>query len=200
VALGIVLLVYLTVGAVTLGVLGPAALSHSTAPLADVVRAAGLPGLAWVVRIGAGIAVAGVLLALIAGVSRTTLAMARRRDLPAPLAAIHPRSQVPHRAELAVAVAVLLLVSFGDIRSAIGFSSVTVLVYYAIANASALTLGRDRTRRLPVQALAVVGLVGCVVLAVSLPWHTTLTGFGVLALGALWYLLRQRAAGRLIHE
>ncbi len=192
-ALGLVLLVYLTVGAVALAVLGPGPLGRSTAPLADVVAAAGMPGLAWLVRAGAGVAVTGVLLALVAGVGRTTLAMARRRDLPGFLDAVHPRYQVPHRAEVAVALAVVVLVSLADLRGAIGFSSFTVLVYYAIANASALTLRREPGRRLPVQALAVVGLVGCLTLAATLPWRSTVSGLAVLAAGAAWYGLRRLA-------
>ena len=56
----------------------------------------------------------------------------------------------------------------------------TILVYYAIANASALTLpGRGRN------VIAVVDLVGCVVLAVSLPWPSLVAGVAVLAVGAL---------------
>jgi basic amino acid/polyamine antiporter, APA family len=196
VALGLVLVVYLVVGAVALGVLGSARLARSPAPLADVVAAAGAPGLAWLVRIGAGIAVTGVLLALIAGVGRTTLAMARRRDLPGFLDAVHPRFRVPHRAELAVALAVVALVSFGDLRGAIGFSSVTVLVYYAIANASALTLGREPGRRLPVQAVAGVGLVGSLMLAATLPWRSTVAGLTVLAVGAIGYAVRRRLGSR----
>ena len=43
----------------------------------------------------------GALLALIAGIGRTALAMARDGELPRWLAAVHPRFQVPHRAELA---------------------------------------------------------------------------------------------------
>ncbi|WP_433530130.1 APC family permease [Micromonospora sp. CA-263727] len=189
-ALGLVLAIYLVLAVVTLGVLGPARLAVSAAPLADVVTAAGLPGLAWVVRAGATVAVTGVLLSLVAGVGRTTLAMARRRDLPAVLAAVHPVHRVPHRAELAVAAVVILVVTLADVRSAIGFSSVTVLVYYAITNAAALTLGRAPERKLPVQALAVAGLVGCVLLAVNLPLPTVLAGFGILALGATWYAVR----------
>jgi APA family basic amino acid/polyamine antiporter len=190
-ALLLVLAIYLVVGAVALAVLGPDRLGHSTAPLADVVGVAGVPGLAWLVRIGAGIAVTGVLLALIAGIGRTTLAMARRRDLPGFLSVVHPRFRVPHRAEIAVALAVIVLVSFGDLRGAIGFSSMTVLVYYAIANASALTLGPEPGRRLPVRAVAVVGLVGCLVLVATLPWRSTVIGLAVLAVGALGYLLRR---------
>ncbi|MEU7618589.1 APC family permease [Micromonospora rifamycinica] len=191
-ALGVVLAVYLVLAVVAVGVLGPDRLAASAAPLADVVTVAGLPGLAWVVRAGATVAVTGVLLSLLAGVGRTVLAMARRRDVPGVLAAVHPARQVPHRAELAVAAVVVALVALGDVRGAIGFSSCTVLVYYAITNAAAATLGRDRTRRLPVRALAVLGLVGCLLLAVSLPPASVLAGFGVLALGALWYALRRR--------
>ncbi|WFE58303.1 APC family permease [Micromonospora sp. WMMD712] len=191
-ALGVVLAIYLVLAVVALGVLGPGRLGASAAPLADVVTAAGLPGLAWVVRAGATVAVTGVLLSLVAGVGRTLLAMARRRDVPHGLAAVHPVRRVPHRAELAVAAVVTAVVLVGDVRGAIGFSSCTVLVYYAITNASALTLGRDPGRRLPVRLLAVLGLVGCVALAVSLPLASVLAGFGVLALGAAWYALRPR--------
>ncbi|MEU6022222.1 APC family permease [Micromonospora sp. NPDC047134] len=189
-ALGLVLVIYLVLAVIALGVLGPDRLAASAAPLAEVVTAAGLPGLDWVVRAGATVAVTGVLLSLVAGVGRTTLAMARRRDLPAALATVHPVRRVPHRAELAVAAVVILVVMLADVRGAIGFSSVTVLVYYAITNAAALTLGRDRDRRLPVQALAGAGLVGCILLAVNLPLGSVLAGFGVLALGSAWYALR----------
>jgi APA family basic amino acid/polyamine antiporter len=195
-ALGAVLAIYLVLAVVALGVLGEDRLAASTAPLADVVATAGLPGLAWLVRAGATVAVTGVLLSLLAGVGRTTLAMARRRDLPGTLAAVHPRYGVPHRAELAVAAVVAVVVTLGDVRGAIGFSSCTVLVYYAIANASALTLGRDPARKAPVQLLAALGLVGCLVLAVSLPPTSVLAGFGVLALGAAGYALRRAVTHR----
>ncbi|MEU5937691.1 APC family permease [Micromonospora sp. NPDC047548] len=191
-ALGVVLAIYLLVAVVAVGVLGADRLAASAAPLVDVVTAAGLPGLAWVVRAGATVAVTGVLLSLVAGVGRTLLAMARRRDMPGALAAVHPVHRVPHRAELAVAAVVVVVVALGDVRGAIGFSSCTVLVYYAIANASALTLGRDPARKLPVQLLAALGLVGCLLLAVGLPLTSVLAGFGVLALGAAWYAVRHR--------
>lgn len=191
-ALGAVLAIYLTLAVVALGVLGADRLASTDAPLVEVVTAAGHPGLAWLVRAGAAVAVTGVLLSLLAGVGRTMLAMARRHDLPGALAAIHPRHRVPHRAELAVAAVVAVVVTVGDIRGAIGFSSCTVLVYYAITNASALTLGPDPARRVPVRLLAALGLVGCLVLAVNLPLPSVLAGFGVLALGALGYAVRNR--------
>ncbi|MEH0934309.1 APC family permease [Micromonospora psammae] len=195
-ALGVVLAVYLVLGVVTVGVLGADRLAASAAPLADVVTAAGLPGLAWVVRAGATVAVTGVLLSLLAGVGRTLLAMARRRDVPGALDAVHPVHRVPHRAELAVATVVIVVVALGDVRGAIGFSSCTVLVYYAITNAAALTLGRDPARKLPVRLLAGLGLAGCLLLAVNLPPASVLTGLGVLALGAAGYALHHARPAR----
>jgi len=122
--------------------------------------------------------------------------MARRGDLPRPLSAVHERQRVPHRAQLAVGVAVAVLVSVADLRGAIGFSSFTVLVYYAIANASALTLAGQPGHLLPVRSTAVVGLVGCVALAVALPWRSVVAGLAVLAIGALGFWIRRLLIGR----
>jgi APA family basic amino acid/polyamine antiporter len=191
-ALGITLAVYACVAVAALGVLGADGLGRAGAPLADAVRAAGVPGLVPVVRAGAAVAALGSLLALILGVSRTTLAMARDRHLPGALAAVHPRFHVPHRAELAVGAVVAVLAATVDVRGAIGFSSFGVLAYYALANASAWTLdAAPRARAVPL-----VGLVGCAALAFALPWTSVATGAGVLAVGVAAYGARRWAAGR----
>ena len=190
-ALGVVLAIYATLAVACLMVLGTDRLAGAQAPLAELVAAAQLPALVPVVRVGAAIAVTGVLLTLLAGVGRTVLAMARRRDLPGVLDAVQPRYRVPARAELLVAVAVIALVSLGDIREAIGFSSFTVLVYYAIANASAWTLRREPGgARWPWHALAVAGLVGCLVLAATLPLSSVIVGLVVLAAGLIYHAAR----------
>lgn len=188
-ALGITLAVYTLVAVAVLSVLGSTGLATATAPLADAVTAAGHPGLAPVVRVGASVAALGSLLALILGVSRTTLAMARDRHLPGALAAVHPRFDSPHRAEVAVGVIVAVLAACVDIRGAIGFSSFAVLAYYAIANASAWTL-QPRRRIIPA-----LGLAGCLVLAVTLPAISVLSGLAVIAAGAVLYLIRRRGPG-----
>ncbi|RZB17759.1 amino acid permease [Streptomyces sp. F001] len=189
-ALGIALAVYTCVAVAVLSVLGSEGLGQAGAPLADAVRSAGVPGLVPVVRVGAAVAALGSLLALILGVSRTTLAMARDRHLPGALSAVHPRFQVPHRAELAVGVVVAALAATVDVRGAIGFSSFGVLAYYAVANASAWTLDTAPARRV----VPVVGLLGCVVLAFSLPGTSVVAGAGVLAVGAVAYGVRRRMA------
>jgi APA family basic amino acid/polyamine antiporter len=191
-ALGITLVVYVIVAVAVLSVLGAAGLGAAPAPLALAVRAAGLPELVPLVRVGAAVAALGSLLALILGVSRTTLAMARDRHLPGALAAVHPRSRVPHRAELAVGVLVAALAATVDVRGAIGFSSFGVLAYYAVANAAAWTLDSAAVARV----LPALGLLGCVTLAFSLPAVSVLVGAAVLAVGAAAYGVRLRAASR----
>ena len=181
-SLGIALAVYVSVAVTVLSVLGPA-LSRSAAPLADAVRAAGAHGFEPFVRIGAAVAALGSLLSLILGVSRTALAMARDGHLPSALAAVHPRFGVPHRAEVAVGALVAVVAAVADVRAAIGFSSFAVLLYYAIANASAWTLSPSPARRV----IPAVGLAGCLLLVVSLPHGAALTGLAAVVLGAaIW--------------
>ncbi|MZF56797.1 amino acid permease [Streptomyces sp. SID5594] len=194
IALGITLVVYATVAVGVLSVLGPSDLAAAGAPLTDAARAAGADWLVPVVRIGAAVAALGSLLALILGVSRTTLAMARDRHLPHALAAVHPKFKVPHRAELLVGAVVAVAAATGDVRGAIGFSSFGVLAYYAIANASAWTLTPAEGR--PARIIPALGLAGCLVLAFALPLSSVVTGTAVLVVGAAAYGTRRATARR----
>lgn len=188
IALSIAILVYAIVGVTLLGSLGPAGLAASTAPVRDAALAGGWSWTSPVVTVGAALASLGALLALIAGVGRTTLAMAREADLPRWLSAVHPRFHVPHRAEIVVAVIVGVLVLTVDLRGAIGFSSFGVLLYYLIANLSAFSQG-NRERRFP-RVLLVAGAVGCITLVVTLPVASIVGGVVVLAAGVLYRVVR----------
>ena len=133
-----------------------------------------------------------MLLSLIVGVSRTVFAMASNHDLPGFLAAVHPRYRVPHRAEIGVGILVATVAALADIRSAIGFSSFAVLTYYAVANASAFTLPASQ-RRWP-RGFAVAGLLGCAVLAFSLPIASVVGGSALLITGVAVFMVRRRRA------
>lgn len=194
IALGITLVVYAVVAISVLGVLGPQGLAQADAPLSDATRAAGADWLVPVVRVGGAGAALGSLLALILGVSRTTLAMARDRHLPHGLAAVHPKFNVPHRAELLVGAVVAVVAATADVRGAIGFSSFGVLAYYAIANASAWTLTPDEGR--PARVIPVLGLAGCLIMAFALPLSSVIWGAAVLALGAAASGVRRAVAAR----
>jgi APA family basic amino acid/polyamine antiporter len=181
-ALAGAVLVYAVVAVGVLTSLGPSAAAASTSPVADAV---GLSSWGWaevVLRCGASLAAAGALLALVAGLGRTSLAMAREGDLPRWLDAVHPRFQVPHRAELTVAAVVVALVLTVDLRGAIGFSSFGVLLYYFVANAAAHRQPSS-ARRFP-RWLQVLGAAGCVVLVATLPWQSVAGGIGVFVVGA----------------
>jgi APA family basic amino acid/polyamine antiporter len=80
-----------------------------------------------------------------------------------------------------VGVVVAVVAAQVDVRGAIGFSSFAVLMYYAIANASAFTLGR--------RVIPTIGLFGCLVLAFLLPISSVLVGAAVVALGAAAYVV-----------
>jgi APA family basic amino acid/polyamine antiporter len=190
-ALGITVAVYVVVGVASLVAGGSDLLASSTSPLASVLSAADRSSVEPVVRVGAALASLGALLALMTGIGRTALAMAREGDLPRWLGAVHPRHRVPHRAEVALAVVVAALVLTTDLRGALGFSSFGVLVYYAIANASAFTQPTAQ-RRWP-RVLQIIGVLGCLTLAFSLPLASVLAGLGALAVGLLGRLVRQRA-------
>ena len=190
IALGATVVVYAVVAVSVLLALGPAGVSASNAPLAEAVSAGSWDWAVPVVRFGAAAAALGALLALIAGIGRTGLAMARHDDLPRWLSAVHPRFGVPHRAEIVLAVVVCLLILVVDLRGAIGFSSLGVLVYYLIANLSALTQPAA-DRRYP-RALQILGALGCVILVVTLPTTTVLIGLGVFAVGLAYRFVRLR--------
>ncbi|QIG41264.1 APC family permease [Microbacterium sp. 4R-513] len=184
------LVVYTAVAIAVLSSLGPEGTAASTEPVAAAVEASGRDWAVPVVRVGAAVASLGALLALIAGIGRTSFAMAREGDLPRFLAAVHPRWHVPHRAEVAVGVVVVLLVALVDLRGAIGFSSFGVLLYYLVANIAAFRQRSD-VRRYP-RVLQIVGALGCLVLVVTLPWQAVVAGVVVLAIGVAYRLLRVR--------
>ncbi len=193
-ALGLAVLVYAAVAVALLTVLGPDGTAATAAPVAALAEASGWSWTSPVVRVAAAAASLGALLALVAGVGRTTLAMAREGDLPRALAAVHPRHRVPHRAEGLLGLVVVALVLTVDLRGAIGFSSFGVLLYYLVANLAAAT--QDRAHRRYPRALQAVGAVGCVLLAVTLPVGSVVGGLVVLAAGAAWRAVRLRVGAR----
>ncbi len=194
IALGVVVVLYAAIGTSLLHVLGPDGLAATTAPLATAVAVGGWGWAVPIVRAGGALAALGALLALVAGVGRTILAMARQGDLPRWLAGIHPKYQVPHRAEAVLAVVVAGLVLFTDLRGVIGFSSFGVLLYYFVANLAAFSQTGSQ-RRFP-KALQVAGVVGCVVLVATLPWQSVATGVAVYVVGVISRALRLALARR----
>ncbi len=191
IGLGIVVLLYTAVAVVLIQILGTAGIAQTTKPLATAL------GDSWalpLVQIAASLASLGALLALVAGIGRTTMAMARENDLPHWLSAVHPRFSTPYRAEAVAGAAVLVLVAFFDLGTAIGFSSFGVLVYYLIANISAIK--QPRAERTSPVWLGVSGAVGCVVVVAALPTGAVMGGLAMFAVGFGYRAVRLQLGAR----
>ncbi len=187
VALGSAAILYLLVATTALSVIGTTRLAQSTSPLQDTMAAVGS-------AVGVAIVGAGALLTTfneglsdLLGVSRVAFAMGRESDLPATLAKLG-KEQNPWRSVLFVGAVSMVVAAFGDFVSAVAVSSFGTLLYYVIANLSALRL--PRASRMFPRTLAAAGLVGCLGLAFSLAPQDVAIGVAILLAGLLFRFVR----------
>jgi APA family basic amino acid/polyamine antiporter len=160
-----------------------AAISGSAAPLVPIVN----QPWAQFVEIGAILAMLGVLLNLILGLSRVWLAMGRRSDMPAKLGTVSPTGS-PTAAVALTGVVVASVALVGDVRATWSFSAFAVLLYYAITNAAALRLS-DEQRRFP-RWTSWAGTASCAFLSFWVDPLTWGIGAGVVALGLTYRFIR----------
>jgi len=193
VAVGIVVAIYVLLAFVVLRRPGASHLADVDAPLAEAAPAGG----AWphVIGLLAVAAAGGALVALLAGVGRTAMAMARGGDVPTVLAHRN-RKDVPVVAEGVAASAAIALVWWGNVGFAIAMSSAAVLAYYAVSNAAAMA-ARRRGARMPVPPLlSGLGAAVCVALAASLEPRALAAAGAVMAVTLLGRSLRRSRGGR----
>jgi basic amino acid/polyamine antiporter, APA family len=184
---------YLLVAAAAIGAAGVAGLSGTGAPLAEAMRVAGRPALVPVVALGAMAAMLGVLLSQLLGLSRMAFAMARRGDLPRGLAHVSDRTGAPSYAVLAVGAAAVAVAALGELRPITAAAAFAILVYYGIANISALRMPADK--KLFPDVVPMVGLLACGALAFSLDARTLIAGAVLLAAGAAVRLVVRALGG-----
>lgn len=137
-----------------------------------------------VVAIGAIVAMLGVLLNLILGLSRVLLAMGRRGDMPTATARLNASGTTPVVAVVVVAIIITALTLLGDVRTTWTFSAFTVLIYYGLTNAAALRL--PPKDRLYPRTFSWAGLAGCFFLAFWVSVWAWVVGLGLIALGLAW--------------
>lgn len=164
------------------------------ATLENVLHMVGTsPTVRTVVAVTAIAAMLGVLLNLLLGLSRVALAMGRQGDLPPAFARLDAKGQTPVAAVVGVAVVILLVVATGSVKAAWSFSAVTVLIYYGLTNLAALRL--QATGRLAPRWVSVVGLIGCVGLALLVDPPYVIAGLVVVGAAAAWYVLARLFGG-----
>lgn len=186
-ALGIVLAIYALVAWATTRAYADAIVWPET-PVASLVTD---PIANRVLLTIGGVACLGSLMGILAGLSRTSLAMARDGELPGALARISPRTHAPAVAEGAMAALAIVLVLVAPPVLLVALSSTSVLAYYALGHLGALRMRRSlrsdagaapgawrRAAWVPAW-VSILGLALCALLVVTLPWY------GVVA-SALW--------------
>jgi APA family basic amino acid/polyamine antiporter len=194
--LAVTLAVYIAVGFAILtlhpggGMMPGLTPSSATVTLTQLVEPTSLGHLAPLITVGAAAAMLGVLLNLILGLSRVALAMARRSDLPGPLAHLTESDASPRNAILFVAAIILSLTLIGDVKTTWSLSAFTVLIYYATANLCALRQPPEE-RRFP-RAISLLGLLTCLSLSAFVEPTAWQTGLALIALGLLWHKLARR--------
>lgn len=187
-SLTLVVMLYAVVALALVHALGAADLADTSRPFVTALDAAGHSAFVPVIQVIAAVAAGGALLSLSLGVSRTMFAMARDGHLPRAVTLLSGASRVPRAAELCAGALIIILVALGDLGASIAFSSFCVLLYYAIANASAWTLSSTWTHR----AITAVGFAGCIVLALNLTMPTIGAGCAVVGIGVITYSFRTR--------
>ena len=133
------------------------------APLAVAAQIMAMPRVSGLLSFAGMVAMLGVLLNLILGLSRVVLAMGRRNDIPSSFARLNRTATTPTLAVILTGLIVGALTLIGDIKTTWSFSAFSVLIYYSITNLSALQLSKEE--RLYSRIVPVAGLFFCVFLA-----------------------------------
>jgi APA family basic amino acid/polyamine antiporter len=188
-AVGIVFVLSAATLVALLAGLGVEGLAAATVPVAELAP----PGWELVLRAAAGLACIGSLAGVLAGLSRTGMAMARDGELPSALARVSGRTATPVVSDLSVAVVAVVGVLLLEPVQVIGISACAVLGYYAIAHLAALRAGPELGLG---RGIPIAGLAGCLLVAATTSWPALLGVVVALAvaLGVRALVGRVRAA------
>ena len=193
-ALGTATGLYVLVAVTAIAVLGAPALARSSSPLEATMTAVGSAAGVAIIAAGALLTTFNEGLSDLLGVSRVAFAMSRETDLPQGLAQLG-NGHNPWRSVLFVGAIAILVAGFAPFTLAIAVSSFGTLLYYSVANLSALRLKKEQ-RKFP-SALSVAGLIGCVGLAFSLDLQEIEIGLAILLAGLLYRSIRLVAMRKL---
>lgn len=189
--LGASMILYVSVAWVAIAVTGSELLGGATqsqaAPLEVVAQRFTFPETRYVIAFGAVTSMLGVLINLVLGLSRVTLSMGRRGDLPRNFARLDQSGRTAPTAVIGVSLLIAILIVIGNVKTTWSFSAFTVLIYYAITNMAAIKMTNEE--RLYPRSIAWLGLISCLFLAFWVEPTVWATGLGLIAIGLLWWRL-----------
>ena len=164
--LGITVLCYLIISWVTLSIVDPEIVMNSKTPLLIAMDLSAMSEFSFLIVFGSSIAMTSVFLALMPGISRIYVAMARDGILPRGLSTIHKKYNSAYISEVLVLVTVIIGIYQLNVIDSIKLSSFFILVYYSITNLSVIRL--EKGQRIYTVAIAYYGLFMCIIFASSL--------------------------------
>ena len=181
ITISIAIVLYVLVSVVAIGVSGTETMAGSKSPLQVAANALHTPGIKIIITIGASTAMLGVLLSQILGISRMMFAMRRRNDLWPAFQRVHTKNSVPHLGIFTTGIIILILCVFGTFEFILASAAFTILLYYSITNLAALRQPKQERRHGKV--VPVLGLTGCLLMAISLDFDVIISGISVLLAG-----------------
>lgn len=172
----------------------------SSLPIAYYVTRSIGPTWSTVVILGVVLAVINATLAIVLQFSRVIYSTARDQSWPTPvnqaLMRIHPRFKTPWISVLVVGSLGIILTFFGSVVSAITFTSVMIIILYALIAISALVhrLGRLKTNALSFRMWLwplppIIALAGVVLALTQQTTHDLITCAAIFSAGMLYYVI-----------
>ena len=164
--LGITVIIYLLISWVTLSIVEPQIIMNSRTPLLIAMDLSSMSEFSFLIVFASSIAMASVFLALMPGISRIYVAMARDGILPGALSTIHKKFNSAYISELIVFITVVVGIYQLNVINSIKLSSFFILIYYSITNLSVIKLKKNQ--RIYSVLVAYYGIFMCIVFASSL--------------------------------
>jgi APA family basic amino acid/polyamine antiporter len=163
IGLGITIFVYIVINWLTLSILNPNIIANVNTPLRLAMDVSNFSEFSFLIGFGSSIAMFSVFLALMPGISRIYVAMARDGFLPVSFSKIHSKNNSAYFSEIVVLLFVLIGIYSLDVIPAIKLSSFFILIYYSITNLCVLKLSNNQ--RIYPKNIALYGFVVCILLA-----------------------------------
>jgi APA family basic amino acid/polyamine antiporter len=188
-ALGISAVLYFLVSYTAIGTIGYIGLSHSASPLADAITITGNSFAVWLISIGGIVAAASVLITTILGASRVVFAMARNKQLPEFIAAVHPTFETPYVSIIIMGLLMALAAFIGDLKQTLSLASFSLILSHMLVNYAALKLDKNKQKfKAPFRPIPqLLGIISCGILTISLLQDIWAMAFGVLLAGIVFY-------------
>ncbi len=192
----IVTVFYILTAVGALGIASPDLMVESDAPLATALNeGAGISWAAWVLALGALIAITSVILVVMYGQVRIFFAMARDGLIPPGMAKVHPRFGTPARLTIGLGLLTAILAAVVPLNAIIELVNIGTLFAFILVNIGVIILRRTRPDmprpyRVPFSPVfPLLGVAFAAFLMKDLPLATWIRFAIWLVIGLLIYLL-----------